>query len=110
MNNNIGTLDLSGTLIGRYRASITVDSYSLNAVLTMTDSLKIKTAGYSVSQSAKFPEHLEKTITHPNKIGEVKNAQDDHYLHIGVSVEFAKTGASTTHPSHVYLTVKKAGA
>ena len=40
----------------------------------------------------------------------MKNAQDEHFLHIGVSVEFGKTGSSTTHPAHVFITMKKVGA
>ena len=47
--NNIGSIDLSGTFIGRYKVSIATDSYACNALFTMTDSLKFKTAGYSVT-------------------------------------------------------------
>ena len=87
---------------------MTVDDLTLSTLVTVTDSLKFKAVAYQVTQSSKFPATLEKSAAFPDKISNLKNTQDDYFLHLGVSAEFANS-RDTAKPSQVYLLIRKAG-
>lgn len=104
-DNNVATLSLSETEIGKYRLVITVDNtYTLSTIITVTDKLKVKSVAYTVSTSRKFPTDLERTVVHPNKIDNMKTATDDHYIHMAVSAGFIK---SSHKPQQVYFSLKQ---
>jgi hypothetical protein len=100
------TLSLTNVALGKYRLNLTIDGVTLASPLfTVTDSLKFRTASYQVTQSLKFPTTLDSSIAHPDKVKEVKNAQDDYFLHLAVAADFIAS-QDTARSSQVYLKIR----
>ena len=82
-----------------------MDAYTVSTLLTVTDSLKVKSLQYKVSTTSKFPSaKFDGSVEYPSKITNIKQVQDDTFLHMSVVANFVK---SAKKPSQVYLSLKK---
>lgn len=45
-DNNQAALSLAGTGVGKYRINVTTDALTVSTIVTVTDSLKFKSASY----------------------------------------------------------------
>jgi hypothetical protein len=96
-DNTGGLFSLGDAGIGKYRLNLTVDGSTLSTLITVKDSLRFKQVSYSVTGFNRFPNNLDTTISHPDKIKALENTQEGYFLHLGVSAEFVK--ATGEHPT-----------
>lgn len=96
-DSNSGELTLKETSVGKYRLTVNVDAYTFTTYVTVVDRIQLNTFYWTLSTSSKFPGQLENTTPYPQKLTNIKNAQDDHYLHAAVSTIFRES--ETHYPS-----------
>lgn len=98
--------------IGRYQLTFTFETghvVQASPVITITDALAISTVQYSLTTSSSFPRKLDHKLEGPKgQITSLKQASDDHYLHLAIDAKFVRS--SSEKPSQVYLTLRKAGS
>ncbi len=64
----------------------------------------MKSINYAVIQNSRFPSKFDGKVDYPSKIKEIRQAQDDFFVHVGVKAGFEK---SSEQLSQVYVSLKR---
>lgn len=102
-DNTLITLNLADEKLGNYEAQVTTKGYTQSTRVTVADKLTLTSAQYAVLPTARFPTKFDGQVNYPQKIGTIKQAQDESFIHLSVVAGFAKTAAQK--PLQVYLTL-----
>ncbi len=102
---NIATLTLPKTLdIGRYQVEFKIKDAIHTQVITFTDSIKVSKAQYKVVSLRAFPTSFEGEALYPAQLKDIKDAQDNYFLHVAIKAGFAQ---STDVPQQVFLSLNR---
>lgn len=74
--------------IGKYKVYFDIEgatNQTLSSTIRVIDKLRINSVDYKLNTIKSFPSKLDSTVTYPNKITNLKEGTDGHYLHLAVN-------------------------
>jgi hypothetical protein len=72
--------------------------------VSVSDKIKFKAVQYSVVQKSSFPSKFDGKTEYPRPIENIRQGQDDFFIHLAVDVGFTK---SSEKPSQVFFSLKR---
>lgn len=72
--------------------------------VTISDKIKFSAVQYSVVQRSAFPSKFDGKVQYPRTIENVRQGQDDYFIHLAVDASFTK---SNEKPSQVFFSLRR---
>ena len=91
--------------IGRYQLVFSLNGYTVSApTVTLFDKIKLSAVQYSVVQKSSFPSKFDGKTEYPKTIDNIRQGQDDYFIHLAVDASFTK---SSEKPSQVFFSLRR---
>ena len=82
-----------------------LNGYTVSSpTVVVSDKIKFSTVQYSVVQRSSFPAKFDGKAEYPRAIENIRQGQDDYFIHLAVDASFTK---SSEKPSQVFFSLRR---